>query len=60
LTIDVAGPDNTRYLAHRAGGGIDGGSPPVMWTAWGMLTASANAAAAQLAEATEDHDDEDE
>lgn len=23
LTIDVAGPDQSRYLAHRAGGGHD-------------------------------------
>lgn len=52
LTIDVAGPDRRRYLAHRAGGGNDGGDPPVMWTAWGMLMASANDAANQLAEHT--------
>jgi hypothetical protein len=60
LTIDVAGPDDTRYLAHRAGGGIDGGSSPMMWTALGMLRASAQVAEAQLAEGTVDHDDGDE
>lgn len=58
LTIDVAGPANTRYLAHRAGGGIDGGSPPTAWTALGMLRAGAQVAEAQLAGATVDHDDE--
>jgi hypothetical protein len=58
LTIDVAGPDDGRYLAHRAGGGIDGGSPPTVWTALGMLRAGADVAAAQIAGATEDIDDD--
>lgn len=56
LTVDVAGADDMRYLAHRAGGGIDGNSPPTVWTALGMLTASANDAAAQLAGSTQQTD----
>jgi hypothetical protein len=58
LTIDVAGPDSMRYLAHRAGGGIDGGDAPMMWTALGMLRASAQVAEAQLAEGTVDAEDD--
>jgi len=38
LTIDVAGPDGIRYLAHRAGGGADGQDTPMAWTALGMLS----------------------
>jgi hypothetical protein len=60
LTIDVAGPDDGRYLAHRAGGGIDGSSSPMVWTALGMLRAGAQVAEAQLAEGTVDHEDEEE
>lgn len=50
LQIDVAGPDGRRYLAHRAGGGVDGMEAPMAWTALGMLQASANLAASQLRE----------
>lgn len=49
LTIDVAGPDNVRYLAHRAGGGHDGTDRPMAWTALGMLQASVGCAEVQLA-----------
>ena len=52
LTIDVA--------AHRAGGGIDGNSSPMMWTALGMLRASVGVAERQLAACTGDHEDDDE
>ncbi len=58
LTIDVAGPENTRYLAHRAGGGADGTDSPMMWTALGMLRASAQHAERQLADATADSEDD--
>lgn len=58
LTIDVAGPDDTRYLAHRAGGGHDGQDAPMAWTALGMLRASAALAEAQLLDMTVDRDDE--
>lgn len=57
LTIDIAGPDERRYLAHRSGGGHDGTESPTMWTAAGMLQASADVARAQLAESTVDPDD---
>lgn len=60
LTMDVVGPDDTRYLAHRAGGGVDGTDTPTMWTALGMLQASADSAATQLRECTVDCDEEDE
>lgn len=61
LTVDVAGPDNTRYLAHRAGGGADGHDNPMAWTALGMLQASATVAEAQLLNMTGDSlDDEEE
>lgn len=60
LTIDVAGPDSSRYLAHRAGGGADGEDNPMAWTALGMLQASARVAEAQLLDQTEDTDDGDE
>lgn len=60
LTIDVAGPDDRRYLAHRAGGGADGTDAPMVWTALGMLRASVGVAERQLVEWTEDSDDADE
>lgn len=56
LTIDVAGPDETRYLAHRAGGGFDGNDRPMMWTALGMLRASVGVAERQLADSTGDQE----
>lgn len=60
LTIDVAGPDNVRYLAHRAGGGHDGTDGPMAWTALGMLRASVGVAEQQLLDSTRDTiDDED-
>lgn len=59
LTIDVAGQDGLRYLAHRAGGGGDGSDAPMAWTALGMLRASASLAEAQLLDMTQDTDDED-
>jgi hypothetical protein len=55
----VAGPDDTRYLAHRAGGGHDGHSNPMAWAALGMLRASMKVAEQQLLDITEDADDED-
>lgn len=58
LTIDVAGPDDTRYLAHRAGGGADGLDGPMAWTALGMLRASVGLAEQQLLEQTVDCDDD--
>lgn len=61
LTIEVAGPDGRRYLAHRAGGGADGTEAPMAWSALGMLRASAQVAERQLADTTvETEEDEDE
>jgi hypothetical protein len=60
LTIDVAGPDNVRYLAHRAGGGIDGSDGPMVWTALGMLRASLGVAERQLEGCTVDPENDDE
>jgi hypothetical protein len=59
LTMDVVGPDDTRYLAHRAGGGGDGLDRPTAWTALGMLEASAQLARDQLRMHTTDTQDED-
>lgn len=59
LTIDVAGPDERRYLAHCAGGGHDGTDQPMMWAALGMLRASVQVAEEQLRDSTEDADGED-
>lgn len=53
LTIDVAGQDQRRYLAHRAGGGVDGSDAPMVWTALGMLRASVQVAEDQLRGCTE-------
>lgn len=58
LTIEVAGPDGTRYLAHRAGGGLDGHDSPMAWTALGMLQTSADVARDQLRGMTADSDDD--
>lgn len=60
LTIDVAGPNGIRYLAHRAGGGADGSDNPMAWTALGMLRASVGMAEQQLLSMTHDFEDEDE
>ena len=60
LTIDVAGPDGMRYLAHRAGGGHDGTDKPMAWTALGMLRCSAQLAEDQMRDGTEDADPDDE
>lgn len=60
LTIDVAGPDDRRYLAHRAGGGADGMDSPMVWAALGMLRASVGVAERQLEECTHDARDDDE
>jgi hypothetical protein len=60
LTIDVAGPDGDRYLAHRGGGGIDGEDAPMSWTALGMLRAAARIAEDQVIESTADTEDDDE
>lgn len=61
LTIDVAGPDERRYLAHRAGGGVDGADYPMAWAALGMLKASARLAEDQVVANTgPSQDDEDE
>lgn len=59
LTIDVAGPDDMRYLAHRAGGGHDGTDNPMAWSALGMLRASVGVAERQLLEDTMDYDEGD-
>lgn len=61
LTVDVAGPDDTRYLAHRAGGGIDGTDRPMSWHALGMMKAGVMMAERQVSDATwplGDDDDE--
>lgn len=58
LTIDVVGPDDVRYLAHRSGGGVDGDKRPEAWLALGMLRSSVLEAEAQLLDMTEDADDE--
>jgi hypothetical protein len=61
LTIDVAAQDDVRYLAHRAGGGVDGTDMPTAWAAAGMLQASSDVARRQLEAMTgpvEDEDDE--
>jgi hypothetical protein len=60
LTVDVVGPDNTRYLIHRAGGGVDGTDAPMAWTALGMLETSADTARDQLREMTVEPDEDDE
>lgn len=61
LTIDVAGPDERRYLAHRAGGGHDGTDHPMAWTALGMMRASCQVAEDQMRECSvEPNDDEEE
>lgn len=52
LTIEVAGSEGRRYLAHRAGGGIDGTEGPMPWAALGMLRASMQEAERQLADST--------
>lgn len=59
VTLDVAGPDERRYLAHRAGGGADGTENPTIWAALGMMEASVGVARAQLADATVDLEDDD-
>lgn len=59
LTIDIAGPDDRRYLAHRAGGGHDGTDSPMAWAALGMLRASMQVAENQMRECTHDAEDED-
>jgi hypothetical protein len=58
LTIDVAGVDGARYLAHRAGGGSDGAERPMVWTALGMLRAAVRIAENQLDDCTEDAGDD--
>ncbi|MDP2710795.1 MAG: hypothetical protein Q8O56_06215 [Solirubrobacteraceae bacterium] len=60
LTVDVAGLDGHRYLAHRSGGGTDGSDDPVVWVALGMLRASVQVAENQLLDGTIDADDDDE
>lgn len=59
LTIDVAGPDGTRYLAHRAGGGHDGTDMPTIWTVLGMCESASDMSREQLREMTVDVDDHD-
>lgn len=58
LTIDVAGQNGTRYLAHRAGGGIDGNESPTVWAALGMLKASIIQTEEQLRDCGEYVEDE--
>lgn len=52
LTMEVAEPDGAGYLAHRAGGGVDGGNPPSLWGDLGMTEARAGTVKALLAEST--------
>jgi hypothetical protein len=54
IVLDVVAPDEVRYLQHRAGGGVDGSEPPTVWAARGMLQTSADVAADQLRDSTED------
>lgn len=35
--IEVMGPNDTRYLAHRAGCGVDGEDSPMTWDVIGMM-----------------------
>jgi hypothetical protein len=58
LVIDIAGIDGRRYLAHRAGGGLDGTDSPMAWTALGMLKASARLAEDQVVANTGGVDEE--
>lgn len=58
LTIDVAGAEDVRYLAHRSGGGVDGLDVPMVWAALGMLRAGVQVAEDQLRACTEDLDDD--
>lgn len=60
LQLDVAGPEDTRYLAHRAGGGIDGTDKPLVWQALGMIASALAVAEDQLRDNTADTEDEDE
>lgn len=60
LVIDVVQPDGNRYLAYRAGGGVDGSERPTMWATLGMLEAGATDARDQLRASTFDTPDEDE
>ncbi len=48
VTVEVLAPDDARYLAHRAGGGMDGTDPPTIWNVVGMLDSSLNTARQQL------------
>jgi hypothetical protein len=48
LVVDVAGPSGSRYLSHRAGGGVDGEEPPAPWTALGMGQAICSVANDQM------------
>lgn len=59
LTIDVAGEDGVRYLAHRSGGGVDGSDVPTMWAAVGMIRSSLITAEKQVEDLTRDTDEED-
>jgi hypothetical protein len=58
LTIEVAGEDGGRYLAHRAGGGFDGTEAPMVWSALGLLSAGLRVAQRQLDDVTQDVEDE--
>jgi hypothetical protein len=58
LTIDVIGPNDTRYLAHRSGSGVNGENTPMLWEALGMLRASVVTAEQQVIQETFDQDDE--
>lgn len=58
LTIDVAGPDEVRYLAHCSGGGIDGTEAPTDWAALGMLRSSVLNAEQEIDGLTREVDDD--
>jgi hypothetical protein len=56
LVIDIAGPEDIRYLAHRSGGGADGADSPMTWTALGMIRSSVLWAEQQTIEITLEHE----
>lgn len=64
LVLDVAGPEDMRYLGHYNGGGHDGLNAPMPWTILGMLQAGVGIAREILSDSTfesfDDADDVDE
>lgn len=58
--LEVMGPDDTHYLAHRAGCGLDASDSPMIWDALGLLRAGVIQAEDQLSDLTMPPPDEDE